>query len=92
LKYDLDTPFYEKVTFRWLLKGSKELVKKVNDSFLMDANKRMNGIRDSLDPLEFYKEELTPLEELQERLGTRTSDSTPPPPPPSDLIPTLTSR
>jgi len=87
LKYDLDTPFYEKVTFSWLLKGSKELVKKVNDSFLMDANKRMNGIRDSLDPLEFYKEELIPLEELQERLGTRTSDSTPPPSPPGDRRP-----
>jgi len=84
LKYDLDTPFYEKVKLMWLLKGSKELVKKINDSFLMDANKIMNGIRDSLDPLQFYKEELTPLEELQKRLGTITSDLTPPPSPPDD--------
>ena len=87
LKYDLDTPFYEKVKLMWLLKGSKELVKKINDSFLMDANKRMNGIRDSLDPLEFYKEELTPLEELQKRLGTRTPDLIPPPLPPGDRRP-----
>jgi hypothetical protein len=70
LKYDLDTPFYEKVKLVWQLKGSKELVKRINDFILMDANNRMNGIRDSLDPLQFYKEELTPLEELQKRLGT----------------------
>ena len=91
-KYELDTSFYEKVQLLWVLKGLKERVKKANNRFLTEANKIMNGIRDFLDPLEFYKEELTPLEELQERLGTRTSDSTPPPPPPSDLIPTLTSR
>ncbi len=92
LRYDLSTPVYEKIRLLWMLKGNKEEIRMMNDYFLMDANKKMNGIRDFLDPLEFYKEELTPLEELQERLGTRTSDSTPPPPPPSDLIPTLTSR
>jgi len=77
-KYELDTSFYEKVKFLWVLKGKKERVKKANNRFLTEANKIMSGIRDLLDPLQFYKEELTPLEELQERLGTRTSDSTPP--------------
>ena len=91
-QYESNTSFYEKIQLLWVLKGKKERVKKANNRFLTEANKIMNGIRDFLDPLEFYKEELTPLEELQERLGTRTSDSTPPPPPPSDLIPTLTSR
>ena len=70
LKYDMDTALYEKVELLWVLNGKKELIKKSNNRFLMEANKRMNGIRDFLDPLEFYKEESTPLEELQKRLGT----------------------
>jgi len=86
-KYGLDTSFYEKVQLLWVLKGLKERVKKANNRFLTEANKRMNGIRDFLDPLEFYKEESTPLEELQKRLGTITSDLTPPPSPPGDRRP-----
>jgi hypothetical protein len=85
-KYELDTSFYEKVKFLWVLKGKKERVKKANNRFLTEANKIMSGIRDSLDPLEFYKEELTPLEELQKRLGTITSDLTPPPSSLGDIL------
>lgn len=77
-KYESNTSFYEKVQLLWVLKGKKERVKKANNRFLTEADKIMSGIRDFLDPLEFYKEELTPLEELQERLGTGPSDSTPP--------------
>ena len=68
-KYDMETTFYQKVKLKWLIKGKVENVKIINTIFLQEADKKLNGIRDFLDPLQFYREDISPEDELREKLG-----------------------
>ena len=47
----------------------KENVKIANTIFLQEADKKLNGIRDFLDPLQFYREDISPEDELREKLS-----------------------
>ena len=67
--YEQETLFYKKVSLFWQLKGSKESVRMKNELSLQLAEKLLQGIQNFLDPLEFYEEEMTPYEEIQEKLG-----------------------
>jgi hypothetical protein len=67
--YEQETLFYKKVSLFWQLKGSKESVRMKNEEELEMADKILAGTRYHLDPLEFYEEEMTPYEEIQEKLG-----------------------
>tara|TARA_B100001971_G_scaffold201831_1_gene214979 strand:- start:52 stop:891 length:840 start_codon:yes stop_codon:yes gene_type:complete len=67
--FGMDTPLYDKVSIFWQLEGTKEEVLKKNIESLEMAEERMWGIRDFLNPLEFYKEEISPEEVLQKRLS-----------------------
>jgi hypothetical protein len=69
LKFELDTPFYQKVKLKWVIKGMVENVKIANTIFLQGADKKLNGIRNFLDPLQFYREDISPEDELREKLG-----------------------
>ena len=88
--YKQETLFYKKVSLPWQLKGSKESVRMNNEVSLERAESLLQGMQNFLDPLEFYEEEITPYEEIQEKLGrlkfppesTDTSSNQPPPPPP----------
>jgi hypothetical protein len=67
--YEQETLFYKKVSLFWQLKGSKESVRMKNEEELEMADGMLTGMRYHLDPLEFYEEEMTPYEEIQEKLG-----------------------
>ena len=69
LQFDMDTPFYQKVKLTWIIKGTVENVKIANTIFLQEADKKLNGIRNFLDPLQFYREDISPEDELREKLG-----------------------
>jgi hypothetical protein len=69
LQFNLDTPFYQKVKLTWIIKGTVENVKIANTIFLQEADKKLNGIRNFLDPLQFYREDISPEDELREKLG-----------------------
>ena len=69
LQFDMDTPFYQKVKLKWVIKGTVENVKIANTIFLQEADKKLNGIRNFLDPLQFYREDISPEDELREKLG-----------------------
>ena len=62
-------PLYDIVSISWQLKGTKEEVLKKNIESLEKAEEKMWGIRDYLNPLEFYEEEISPEEVLQKRLS-----------------------
>ena len=51
--------FYNTISLTWQLKGTKEHIFKVNQQTLKEKELDMDGIRDFLDPLEFYQEPLT---------------------------------
>ena len=67
--YTISTPLYKKVKLNWVIVGDKEQVEKTNLQTLQVLERKLKGIKDYLDPLEFYEEEITPYEEIQEKLG-----------------------
>ncbi len=69
LDYNSEANFYDTVSLIWQLKGSKENILMKNEGSLELAEGPLPGIQNFLDPLEFYEEEMTPYEEIQEKLG-----------------------
>jgi hypothetical protein len=69
LDYRSETNFYDKLILTWKVNGTKEQILKKNTKSLEIADKTLGGIKDFLDPLEFYEEKITPYEEIQEKLG-----------------------
>ena len=67
--FNKDTPLYDKVSISWQLKGTKEEVLKKNIESLEKAEEKIWGIRDYLNPLKFYEEEISPEEVLQKKLS-----------------------
>jgi hypothetical protein len=61
--------FYDSTSFRWQINGSKEQILLNNTKSLERAEKDLSGIQNLLNPLEFYEEEMTPYDEIQEKLG-----------------------
>ena len=59
---------YKKVSLEWSLTGSKIGVGNKNKSTLYWKEVQFKGIRDFLDPLEFYQKVLTPNDVVMERL------------------------
>ena len=86
--FNRESSFYNKVYFAWQLKGSKENILMKNEETLEAAENSMHGIQNFLDPLEFYEEDITSVEQLQKKLSRlkftpeSTTDDLPPPPPP----------
>ena len=86
--YQSKSNFYDKATVTWQLKGSKENILMKNEETLEAAENSMHGIQNFLDPLEFYEEDITSVEQLQKKLSRlkftpeSTTDDLPPPPPP----------
>jgi hypothetical protein len=87
LDFIINSNFYDKLTLTWKLQGSKEDIILYNTKQLKMAERRLAGIEDFLDPLEFYEEEITPYEEIQEKLSRlkitpeSTTDTSPDLPP-----------
>jgi hypothetical protein len=69
LNFIIKSNFYDKQFLTWKVNGTKEQILKMNTKQLEVADKTLGGIKDFLDPLEFYEEEMTPYEEIQEKLG-----------------------
>ena len=67
--FGMDTPLYDKVSISWQLKGTKEEILKKNIDSLEKAEEKIWGIRNFLDPLEFYEKEISPEEVLQKKLS-----------------------
>ena len=86
--FNRKSSFYNKVSFAWQLKGPKENILMKNKKSLELAEKKLHGIQNFLDPLQFYEEDITLIEKLQKRLSKlkftpeSTTDDLPPPPPP----------
>ena len=62
-------PLYDIVSISWQLKGTKEEILKKNIDSLEKAEEKIWGIRNFLDPLEFYEKEISPEEVLQKKLS-----------------------
>ena len=60
--------FYKTVSIEWKLNGSKDEILLRNTEELKTADGIINGISDLLDPLELYKEELTPKQLVEKKL------------------------
>ena len=88
--YNTETNFYNKVSVTWHLQGSRESVRMKNEESLELAENSLHGIQNFLNPLQFYEEQLTPLEKLQKKLSRlkftpeSTTDTSLDPPPPPD--------
>ena len=67
--FDRKSSFYNKVSFPWQLKGSKENILMKNEETLEAAENSIHGIQNFLDPLEFYEEDITSVEQLQKKLS-----------------------
>ena len=67
--FNRESSFYNKVYFAWQLKGSKENILMKNEETLELAEKSLHGIQNFLDPLEFYEEDITSVEQLQKKLS-----------------------
>jgi hypothetical protein len=69
--YSADMTFYDSISLTWQLKGKREHIFKVNQQTLKEKEIEMEGMRNFLKPLEFYreeKEELTPQEITTKKL------------------------
>ena len=66
--FSRETNFYDKVSLEWQLQGSKESILLSNNKALEEAEKTLKGIKDFVDPLEFYEEEITPEQMIIEKL------------------------
>ena len=65
-KFSMASVFYDKVSLNWKLDGSEGDIKLQNTKALEEADKILPGIKDLLDPLEFYiKEDLTVKERVE---------------------------
>tara|TARA_Y100000310_G_scaffold25917_1_gene24789 strand:- start:11 stop:598 length:588 start_codon:yes stop_codon:yes gene_type:complete len=62
-------PYYQKILITWKLNGTKEQILESNTKSLRVADGVLEGMRYHLDPLEFYEEEITLYEEIEEKLG-----------------------
>ncbi len=88
--YQSKSNFYDKATVTWQLKGSKENILMKNKKSLELAEKSLHGIQNFLDPLQFYEEDITSVEQLQKKLSRlkftpeSTIDTSPDLPPPPD--------
>ena len=68
-QFGMDSIFYDKVSLSWKLNGSEEDIKLRNTRALEEADKTLPGIKDLLNPLEFYiKEDLTIEEKVKNTL------------------------
>ena len=67
--FNRKSSFYNKVSFAWQLKGSKEDILMRNKESLELAEKKLHGIQNFLDPLQFYEEDITLEEKLQKNLS-----------------------
>ena len=68
-QFGMDSIFYDKVSLSWKLSGSEEDIKLRNTRALEEADKTLPGIKDLLNPLEFYiKEDLTIEEKVKNTL------------------------
>ena len=63
------TPFYSKVAVKWQLQGSREDISLKNMEVLKEAENTLRGMANLLDPLEFYTEDLTPSQILEDSLN-----------------------
>tara|TARA_B100000214_G_C23942544_1_gene616410 strand:+ start:764 stop:1543 length:780 start_codon:yes stop_codon:yes gene_type:complete len=71
VSFSKDTDFYTKTSLSWMISGNKETVLNHNQGAIYWANKVIFGLKQFLDPLEFYREEqeeLTPQEMTMKRL------------------------
>ena len=67
--FGMDSIFYDKVSLSWKLDGSEDDIKLQNTKVLEEADKTFSGIKDLLNPLEFYiKEDLTVEEKVKNAL------------------------
>ena len=67
--FNSQTNLYDKIFITWQLKGSKENILMKNEETLEAAENSMHGIQNFLDPLEFYEEDITSVEQLQKKLS-----------------------
>ena len=67
--FNSQTNLYDKIFITWQLKGSKENILMKNKKSLELAEKKLHGIQNFLDPLQFYEEDITLVEKLQKRLS-----------------------
>jgi len=68
-QFGMDSIFYDKVSLSWKLNGSEGDIKLQNTKELEEADKTLPGIKDLLNPLEFYiKEDLTVEEKVKNTL------------------------
>ena len=67
--FNSQTNLYDKIFITWQLKGSKENILMKNRESLELAEKSLHGIQNFLDPLEFYEEDITSVEQLQKKLS-----------------------
>ena len=85
--FNRESSFYNKVSVTWHLQGSRESVRMKNEESLELAENSLHGIQNFLNPLQFYEEQLTPLEKLQKKLSRlkitpeSTTDTSPDLPP-----------
>ena len=67
--FNSQTNLYDKIFITWQLKGSKENILMKNKKSLELAEDSLHGIQNFLDPLEFYEEDITSVEQLQKKLS-----------------------
>ena len=77
--FEVQSDFYQKVSLDWTLVGSRETVKMKNEQALDKADGKLTGMSYFLDPLEFYREEISREEQVTgylARLKSATESST----------------
>ncbi len=69
--FSMELNFYHTTSLTWYLHKSKDMMKKKNRKQIESVKGIIDGIKNFLYPLEFYREEveLTPLEKMQEKLS-----------------------
>ena len=66
--YAMESFLYKKVSLLWIIEGKKEDVLRENKKAIEDADKTLKAMMNFLNPLEFYKEDISPEDELRKRL------------------------
>ena len=66
--FKMTSRLYKKVSLDWSLTGNKSTVANKNRIILLLKERLFKGIRDFLDPLEFYQEVLTPQQKISKKL------------------------
>ncbi len=73
--FNRKTAFYFKVAVEWQLQGSREDISLKNMEVLKEAENTLRGMANLLDPLEFYTEDLTPSQILEDSLNKLNEES-----------------